>query len=223
MAQNAIRQACWRGMLASLVVAFTGHVYAGSTAEERTAQALGRAQVLLREAAADKSALNEELIASRASNLALKSTNAALESRLGTVIGSEAALSARCRTAVSFRVQVEGRQRELTRKLRQITHQYKAMQQQLEAGAVREESLASDLSAARAALGDAEKKNIALFDKNRELVGLIRQRHGLTGLFVNEPFTGLARVRIEKLLEQIEYESFELVIERNLAAVRGPD
>lgn len=169
--------------------------------EDRSQQALARAQALLRQVSAQKQELET-------ANARLSAEVAALEQKLGRAEAglkeTSANLAAEQRKAErtggtldSTRErlnQAEGRLRETDTNLRNTSATLQERERKLA-------EMESRLAETESRLADSESKNLLLYQANVELLELYRDKGPLAAVLQREP-TGLKRVQIENIVEE---------------------
>jgi len=80
------------------------------------------------------------------------------------------------------------------------------------------ESLADQLAETTRQLQDAEKKNLALYEVNRELLQRYSDKSMLDALRQGEPFTGIGGVAVENEIQDYEDRMAEQLREVNVEA-----
>ena len=180
----------------------------GVRAEPPTAQAaLTRAQGLLRQ-------LNEQKQQLELDNAKLKATSASLEQQLKRAnieaSDQQAAATARSKeieqNALSLAHSKE-RNDKLTVRLKEVIAKYKDTGRTLRDSEAEKTSLQGQLKTTRAELADAEKKNLALYQTNRELIDKYQQKSRWTALLQKEPFVGFKQVEIENQAQAFEHDN----------------
>ncbi len=180
----------------------------GVRAEPPTAQAaLTRAQGLLRQ-------LDEQKQQLELDNAKLKATSASLEQQLKRAnieaSDQQAAATARSKeieqNALSL-AHSKARNDKLTVRLKEVIAKYKDTGRTLRDSEAEKTSLQGQLNATRAELADAEKKNLALYQTNRELIDKYKQKSRWTSLLQKEPFVGFKQVEIENQAQTFEHDN----------------
>jgi len=192
---------------------------AGQQANDQAAQALARAQGLLRQLAQEKAALDTELAKLRAENAKLRKDAGANEARLAD---TEAGLESATRETAGVRASLARTEQRLARtdaKLRDVVARYKAQALKLRDTEAERGELQSRLEATAHELEDAERKNLALYKLNRQILAEFDRVGPWEGLLRKEPFTGLKRVEIENLTQEYEHKLQDQVRDGNLNAV----
>ena len=182
----------------------------GVRAEAPNAQAaLTRAQGLLRQ-------LNEQKQQLELDNAKLKATSAGLEQHIkrakieASDQRTEAATRAKEIEQSSINlVHSKERNEKLTARLKEVIAQYKDTARTLRDSEAEKTHLQEQLTAARAELADAEKKNLALYQTNRELIDKYQQKSRWAALLQKEPFVGFKQVQIENQAQAFEHDNAE--------------
>ena len=182
--------------------------------------ALARAQGLLRQ-------LNEQKQQADVENAKLKATTASLEQELKHAklesAEREADITARAKEAEQVNARLShsnARNDKLTDKLKQVIAKYKETARGLKQSQAERDQLQSGLIAAKIELADAEKKNLALYQTNREILETYKKKSGWTALLQQEPVTGIKQVEIESKIEQIEHDMVDQLRDSNLDAAQ---
>ncbi len=171
---------------------------------EQTAQALARAQGLLRQLAQEKAAVDTELAQLRAENAKLKKSVGRTEAQLAE---SQASLESSTREATSVRTKLGGTEKRLERttgQLREVVAKYKEQALKLRETEAQRNELQANLEATSRQLEDAERKNLALYQINRDVLAEFEQEGPWDGLLRKEPVTGFKQVEIENLVQEYE-------------------
>lgn len=184
-------------------------------ANDQVQQAMARAQALLRQLAQEKAVVDAELAKLRAENAKLKKegtrTASALEERT-------ADLESAAREATSVRANLgrtEQRLERVTGQLREVVAKYKEKAAVLRQTEADRDELQRMLVATQRQLEDAEKKNLALYDINKEILAEFAKEGPWDGLLRKEPLTGLKRVEVENIVQDIEYRMDDHLRETN--------
>lgn len=190
-------------------------VVAQQPGADASAQALARAQSLLRQLAQQKAQLEADLAAARAETAKLKkegsSTKAALEETTGE-------LELARRESAGVKANLSGTEKRLERvtgQLRDVVAKYKEKVAVLRQTEAEREELRASLDATARQLEDAEKKNLALYDINKEILAEFAKEGPWDGLLRKEPLTGLKRVEVENIVQDIEYRMDDHLRETN--------
>ena len=135
----------------------------------------------------------------------------------------EADITARAKEAEQVNARLShsnARNDKLTDKLKQVIAKYKETACGLKQSQAERDQLQSDLTTAKAELADAEKKNLALYQTNREILETYKKKSGWTALLQKDPFTGIKQVEIESKVEQIEHDMVDELRDSNLDAAQ---
>lgn len=196
---------------------------AGAQQPDPTQQALARAQTLLRQLAQDKAAVDAELVNLRAESARLKKGAEATESTLAART-AELESATRETSGVKGRLtRTEQRLERVTGQLREVVAKYKEKAAALRHTEAERVELDAQLAATRRELEDAEKKNLALYQLNKDMLTKFAQEGPWDGLLRKEPFSGLKRVEIENLVQDYEYEMGEHLRESTLQQLATPN
>lgn len=178
----------------------------GGPASQPAAQALARAQGLLRQVGEQKQQLEAELARQKTATAAAEARAQAAEASLS---GKDAELAAGAR-ALERATQASAKDQQhietLRDRLDKTKEKYAELRATFEQAAAEKERLAAELAAVQGELADAEKKNAALYRANREILDLYKKKPAWTSLLQKEPVTGLAGVDVENRVEKYEFE-----------------
>jgi uncharacterized protein (DUF3084 family) len=199
------------GLLLTLflaMLAWSLEIRAAPKQNDAAAQALRKAQGMLRQLSQDKAALEAEKKALADEAEKLRSEIARLEPLKGQVEQYRAGLenSRSANGALEEQLQRAGsRERNLQDKLREIVGQAKAIQNdnQLLAAAVREREKW---------IGQCRENNQALIAVNRELLDKYRHKGIWDELAEAEPFTGIGQVNAENAAEAYQFRLQDLKV-----------
>lgn len=191
---------------AALAVMLMLGAAAGASAQQPDAagQALARAQGLLRQLAQEKAALDAEVAKLRAENAKLKKDAGRTEAELAE---SQASLESSTREAASVRTKLGGTEKRLERttgQLREVVGKYKEQALKLRETEAQRNELQANLEATSRQLEDAERKNLALYQINRDVLAEFEKEGPWDGLLRKEPVTGFKQVEIENLVQEYE-------------------
>lgn len=185
-------------------------------ADQRTAQALAKAQGLLRQLGQQKAQLEADLSK-------LKAENAALSKKLGTAEAAldenAAELAARERQSTAVNTSLGRTEKRLiatTDKLREVIAKYKELAATLRQTQAERADLAARLAATEAELQDAEHKNLELYKANREMLKEFASESRWAALLRKEPFTGIKNVEIENIVQEYETKMQDQLRDSNL-------
>ncbi len=211
------RRTVEHGLALLLCALLSGGAGAQQTPDQ-TAQALARAQSLLRQIAQEKATMEAEVAKLRADNarLAQRLALAAAQAEERT-----AALAAQTRTSAAVGGKLErtaARLAQTTDKLREVVARYKAQAGVLRATEAARDELAAQLAATQTELADAERKNLELYKTNKDILRQLSSETAWDRLLAKEPFTGLAHVQRETLVQGFEDRLYEQLREGNLEA-----
>lgn len=178
------------------------------------AQALARAQQLLRQVAQQKVQLETENARLKAEAAGLKKKLERAEAQAET-LAADLAASRRDNERTGARLERTGARLEKTEAaLREAIDRYRDTAATLRETEAARRQLESELAATRAELEDAENKNIALYQANVELLDHYHDKGAWDAILQAEPFTGLKQVQIENVLEEYRYKLDQLRYER---------
>jgi chromosome segregation ATPase len=209
----------------SLLVALAG---AASANDPNQQQALQKAQALLKQLAQQKGLVEADLAKARADlaakDLQLKTVQSALAGKARDLDSAEASIAAATRKASGLGSDLQSTQQRLektTSTLQGVVEKYKAQAARLrettEAKAVLEAQLAKTTSE----LQDSEKKNLALYRLNDDLLRQYNDKSSWDALLQREPVTGIKGVEIENLLQEYADKNAEQLREINVQAVEA--
>jgi chromosome segregation ATPase len=211
----------WFGL--GLSVCFSVNcVYAQQVADPQlAAAALVRAQGLLRQIAQEKMQLESEnatLTADLAkAKLHLRQSESRLDDAANELKASEHLRTLDNNTLAHLR----GRLEKATARLQEFVEKFKAASKTLAVTEAERQRLVAELAASAAEVQDAERKNIALYAANVELLALYADKSAFDALLQREPATGLKNVRIETILEEYEFKMYDEVRTANLEKARA--
>ena len=199
-----------RGALLLAVVVMASLAQAETPKAQANAQAaLTRAQGLLRQ-------LNEQKQQLELDNAKLKATSAGLEQQLKRAKieanDQQAAAATRSKEIEQSSINLvhsKERNEKLTARLKDVIAKYKDTARTLRDSDAEKTSLQQQLSATRAELADAEQKNLALYQTNRQLIAKYQQKSRWTALLQKEPFVGFKQVEIENQAQAFEHDNAE--------------
>lgn len=189
---------------------------------DQAAQALARAQGLLRQLAQEKAAVDADLAKLRAENAKLKKDLGRSESRLA---GTEADLESATRETAGVKAalgRTEQRLERTTAQLKDVVGKYKELAKLQRKTEGERADLEARLTDTSRELADAERKNLELYRINREVVAEFDKEGPWDGLLRKDPFTGLKRVEIENLVQEYENRMLDQVRDGNLGAATQP-
>lgn len=189
---------------------------------DQAAQALARAQGLLRQLAQEKTLLDAEIAKLRAENAKLKKDVGRGERELASTTADLESAGRETASVKATLGRTEQRLERTTAQLKDVVGKYKVLaQQQRETEAARAE-LETNLAATTRELADAERKNLALYELNREVLAEFDREGPWDGLLRKEPFTGFKRVEVENLVQEYEQKMLDQVRTGNLKAATEP-
>jgi chromosome segregation ATPase len=189
---------------------------------DQAAQALARAQGLLRQLAQDKAQVDAELAKLRAENAKLKKDLGRGERELASTTADLESAGRETASVKATLGRTEQRLERTTAQLKDVVEKYKALaRKQWETEAARA-ALETNLAATTRELADAERKNLALYELNREVLGEFDREGPWDGLLRKEPFTGFKRVEVENLVQEYEQKMLDQVRTGNLKAATEP-
>jgi len=183
---------------------WSGAAVAQQQSPEQMAQALSRAQALLRQVAEQRQRLETE-------NAEMKAKLAGVEKKLKVTMkkleDAEADLASEERENTRLDKRLESTRSRLDKtedKLREVIDKYRQLAQKQRQTEAERQRLASDLEVTRKELDTAEQHNIKLIEANRELMDLYESKSAWEALAQREPVTGLEQVEIENILQEYE-------------------
>lgn len=195
----------WAGAaIATLLMVLA--VAPGAVAQQADAagQALARAQGLLRQLAQEKAALDAEVAKLRAENAKLQKDAGRTEARLAETSSS---LESATREAAGVRTKLGSTEKRLERttgQLKDVVAKYREQALKLRETEAQRSELQANLEATAGQLEDAEGKNLALYQLNREILAEFEKEGPWDGLLRKEPVTGFKQVEIENLVQEYE-------------------
>lgn len=176
-----------------------------SAQEDRSQQALARAQALLRQVSAQKQELE-------AANARLTAEVEALQKKLGVAESRlrQATLDLQSEQRKVGRADdiLQGTRERLARTeetLREAIERLRNANGELRQTRQENALLVTDVARLQAELADSERKNLQLYQANVELLELYRKKGPLTALLQRERLTGLQSVAVENTL--LEYQT----------------
>lgn len=184
-------------------------------AQQNPEQALVRAQALLRQVSAEKQQLEVENAKLQAEIASLDKELAAAEARLketGLDLASRQRESSRLNDRL---VLLQGRLERTEERLREAVDAYRNTSRELRQAQLDGTDLDSRLAETRAALDDSERKNLALYQANVELLKLYKKKGPLDALFQKEPVTGLKQVQIENIVQEYQFQLEDSLTDAN--------
>ncbi|MGE3772682.1 MAG: hypothetical protein AB7I32_07130 [Gammaproteobacteria bacterium] len=196
---------------------------AGAQQVDPTQQALVRAQTLLRQLAQDKAAADAELVKLRAENAQLKKGAKAAESALAERTADLESATRETSGVKGRLTRTTGRLERVTGQLREVVAKYQDKAATLRQTEAERAELDAQLAATRRQLEDAEEKNLALYEINKDMLTRFAQEGPWDGLLRKEPFSGLKGVEIENLVQDYEYEMGEHLRESTLQQLATPN
>lgn len=192
---------------------------------QQTQQALIKAQGLLKQVAQQKALAEAELAKLRGElagkEKALANREREVEAQKTALAQAEAGISAAGQRNASLTGSLERTQDRLgktTDKLREVAGQYKDTRAKLQETNAAKQTLETQLAATTKELQDAEKKNLSLYEVNRELLGKYQQKSAWDALRQREPFTGINGVAIENQVQDVEDRMYEQLRDINVEA-----
>ena len=211
-----------RFVLLALPLALGAGAATAQQTDEQNQQAIARAQALLRQLGQEKATLDAELVKLRSENAQLKKgaklSESALEARAAD-LESAAREASQLKANLSHR---EQRLERVTGQLREVVAKYKEKAADLRRTEAERADLQSQLTATQRQLEDAEKKNLALYRINRDILAEFEREGPWDGLLRKEPFSGLKRVDIENLVQEYEHEMGDELRESSLRQLMTP-
>jgi chromosome segregation ATPase len=188
-------------------------------------QALMKAQGLLRQIAQQKAAAEAELAKLRVElagkEKALRRTESEIETQkteLAQTAASLSAASGRASALDGSLTRTKGRLAKTEDKLREVAGMYKDTRAKLQQTEAEREALELQLADTRKELADAEKKNLALYETNTELLAQYRGKSAWDAIRQREPFTGIRDVSVENQVQGYEDRMYEQLREVNMGA-----
>lgn len=186
--------------------------------QDRNAQALARAQALLRQVSGEK----QELEIANARLLAEKD---ALEQKLARAEGGLKAANASLAVEQRKAGALESTREQLTQseaRSRATDNSLRAAKAQLREAEARIAEVSGRVAELEGLLADSERKNLQLYRANVELVELYRDKGPLTALLQREP-TGLKSVGIENIVQEYRLKLDDSLTDANREALRRGD
>jgi chromosome segregation ATPase len=171
-----------------------------SAQEDRTQQALARAQGLLRQVSAQKQELEAANARLTQEIDALKRQVAKAEAGLRdteATLAGEKKKAEQCVVVQQRLERTEGSLQETRDKLRTATADLRQRDGQLA-------ELRARLAELEVGLADAERKNLQLYSLNLEILELYRNKSPLKAFFKGDPITGLMTVEVENTLQEYQ-------------------
>jgi len=189
--------------------------------DERSAQALSRAQSLLRQVSAQKQELEVANARMTADLASLEAENKRLQARLKeTNLDLESTERKSDRNSQLLELtqerlaRTEDTLREGIERLRETSAELFETQRA-------KAQLEAELAETEAELDDSERKNLKLYEANVELLELYRKKGPVTALFQREPVTGLKSVEIENVLQEYRIKLEDSLRESNQAKLEA--
>lgn len=209
-----------------LVTCLTGTANVAQAADpQQTQQALMKAQGLLKQIAQQKAAAEAELAKLRGElagkDKALQRTESEVEAQKTELAQSAASLSAASSRASALDgnlARTKDRLAKTEDKLREVAGMYKDTRAKLNQTEAERQSLEEQLAATRKELADAEKKNLALYEVNTELLAQYRGKTVWDAIKQREPLTGIRDVSVENQVQDYEDRMYEQLREVNVGA-----
>lgn len=193
---------------------------AQQAADQRTQQALARAQGLLRQIGQQKQDLEVANAKLNASMASLKKKLRRSELNLEDASADLASVT-RAKDRTDARVErLETQLKTTTEKLREAIAQYRKTVEALNQTKFEKSELQGKLSMTEGDLKQAEEKNLELYSDNREILRLYKNKSRWDDALQAEPVTGLKAVAVESVVDKYEYEMYDHVLERNLELAR---
>ncbi|MCK6371918.1 MAG: hypothetical protein L6Q83_11475 [Gammaproteobacteria bacterium] len=188
--------------------------------EDRSQQALARAQALLRQVSGQKQELETANARLTAEIDALERKLGAAESglkRTGADLQAEQRKAERVSGALDDnRARLERTEAALREAKTRLNEANEGIRRKDEAIA----SLEGRLAATEDRLADSERKNLQLYEANVELLALYRNKGAWSALLQREP-TGLKNVEIENVLQEYRLKLDDSLTEGNQETLRG--
>ena len=190
-----------------------------AAAQQDPAQALARAQSLLRQVSAQKQEL-EVANARMAAELAAleKQADRAEASLKETSLDLESEQRQMARTSQTL----ERTQERLARtedNLREAIERLRNTNAELRDTSIAKADLEARLAATEAELADSERKNMDLYLANVELLELYEKKGPFTSIFQREPVTGIKNVQIQNTLQEYQVKLDDSLRDSNRDAI----
>ncbi len=188
-------------------------------ASDQLSQSLARAQSLLRQVAQEKSLLEADIATLRAENTKTAKLLSGTEAKLDD---SAAGLGAAQRDVATLRSKIERADKRFEKtmqQLRDVVAKYKAQAKALQETTNERDELTTRLQETAAELADSERKNLALYAANVELLQKLGAGNSWTALLRNELVTGIKQVEIENIVQDYEHKLHDNLRQTNVDAV----
>ena len=215
---------CFIGLIVLLGI-LVGALPVHADNPQQTQQALLRAQGLLKKIAQQKSLAEAELaklrgeLAGKEKALANKATE--VEAQNSALAQAEAGISAAGQRNVALTGNLERTKERLGKtvdKLREVADTYKETRAKLQETEAARQTLAAQLAVTTKDLQDAEKKNLSLYQMNRDLLSQYKEKSAWDAVRQREPFTGISEVTSENQVQAVEDRLYEQLRDMNIEA-----
>lgn len=197
------------GTLALLPLASAQTERTGSDA----ARVMQQAQQL-QQAIAERTTLQNE-------NASLKTENETLKAQLAKVQGEQSALQRRVQTSEAAATRLTGsaeaNQAALERsraQLQELVEKFRETASNLNNVELAKRNTEIELAGREREVKSCVDRNVGLYELNAEILTRLEDRSFWTSLTEREPFTRIARTRLENLIDDYRYRVEELRIER---------
>ncbi len=189
-------------------------VQAADKAGEGAARALAKAQSLLKQVNAQKTAAETELAIVKGQladkDQQLGKLAAELKDKKASLNETTASLQAAEQKGASLGSELErtsGRLDKTRERLKKLGARHKETRATLGSTEQARQQLDAELTATRAELKDSESKNLALYEANRETLDKFQHEGVFSRILRSEPLTGIAQVKIETALQEYEQKN----------------
>lgn len=173
---------------------------------EPPSPALLRAQSLLKQLAQEKAQLQADNVKLQAQVAAAEREGKRAESEREN-LEADLAASGREKDQVNTKLTHTGeRLQKVEQRLREIVDQYKQLAAEHKETLAAKQRVEGELASTKAELDDAERKNLALYQANVELLDKFSKKGPFEALLQKEPLTGIKQVEIENLLQEYQYK-----------------
>ena len=188
-----------------------------------TGQALLKAQGLLKQIAQQKGALETELATARADGAAkdkvIANMKADLKAKDHSLSESAADLASSSHKNAALDSELNHSKERLTKtteQLQEVVAKYKEKAATLRETEAAKQDFEAQLQKTQRELQDSERKNLALYQANRELMDLYKNKSSWDALVQHEPLTGIKGVEIENILQEYADKSQDQLREVNV-------
>ncbi|MBI2799231.1 MAG: hypothetical protein HYX63_02925 [Gammaproteobacteria bacterium] len=212
----------------ALALSFALLPLAGARADNpaNAAQALLKAQGLLKQIAQQKGLLETELATARADGAAkdrqIANLKADLKAKDRSLSESAADLASSTHKNVALDSALNHSKERLTKtteQLQEVVAKYKEKAATLRETEAARQDFEAQLQRTQRELQDSERKNLALYQANRELMDLYKNKSSWDALVQHEPLTGIKGVAIENILQEYAGKSQDQLREVNVKAL----